>query len=386
MLDLIKFELYKIFSKKSVKAVLLITVLFSAFYIFSDSIGMKSKGLDSLDDAYNIMKEHEGKVITEEGQANIDKTLETLRQKKENEQKLTKEEAVYMNYLSDAYLVIDQSYIINNKVYLTLDEIKNDISNLEKEGMINTYEHKNLKLIYNKVKNIQQPKYYSKFGWYRTTDFKVMAALISVLIVVGLASIFSDEYQSNSAQIMLSCRKGKNKLVLSKIFAGLIFTVAVFIIINGIFLMSALRYNFVGWDKPLELFKYYRATPFDIRIIDYYIAGLGISFIGAIAFALVTMLISLLVKNNMMSLLLSLGIYYAPKFIGDLITIENIAKVFKEINFAAVLKVEGMFIDPNTFNILGNPVLYSTVLISLVAVFIPVVIYLIRYFGKRQTI
>ena len=293
MLDLIKFELYKIFSKKSVKAVLLITVLFSAFYIFSDSIGMKSKGLDSLDDAYNIMKEHEGKVITEEGQANIDKTLETLRQKKENGQKLTKEEAVYMNYLSDAYLVIDPSYIINNKVYLTLDEIKNDISNLEKEGMINTYEHKNLKLIYNKVKNIQQPKYYSKFGWYRTTDFKVMAALISVLIVVGLASIFSDEYQSNSAQIMLSCRKGKNKLVLSKIFAGLIFTVAVFIIINGIFLMSALRYNFVGWDKPLELFKYYRATPFDIRIIDYYIAGLGISFIGAIAFALVTMLISL---------------------------------------------------------------------------------------------
>ena len=115
MLDLIKFELYKIFSKKSVKAVLLITVLFSAFYIFSDSIGMKSKGLDSLDDAYNIMKEHEGKVITEEGQANIDKTLETLRQKKENGQKLTKEEAVYMNYLSDAYLVIDPSYIINNR-------------------------------------------------------------------------------------------------------------------------------------------------------------------------------------------------------------------------------------------------------------------------------
>ena len=204
--------------------------------------------------------------------------------------------------------------------------------------------------------------------------------------MVGLASIFSDEYQSNSAQIILSCRRGKNKLVLSKIIAGLVFTVIVFSIINSIFLISALSYDFIGWDKPLELFKYYRSTPFDMRIIDFYISGLGISFIGAILFALATMLISLLVKNNMMSLLVSLAMYYAPTFISQIVPIDTVSKFLNEINIEQAMGVEAMFIDANTYNILGTPVLYSTVLISLIIIFIPIVTHLIKYLGKRQTI
>lgn len=146
------------------------------------------------------------------------------------------------------------------------------------------------------------------------------------------------------------------------------------------------QYDFIGWDKPLELFKYYRAIPFDMRIIDFYIIELGTSFIGAILFALVTILMSLLVKNNMIALLLSLGMYYVPIFLADFIPIEVLSKVFKEINLAEAVRMVGMFVYPNTYNIFGNPILYSTVLTSLVIVSIPVVIYLIKYFEKRQAI
>ena len=198
--------------------------------------------------------------------------------------------------------------------------------------------------------------------------------------------MFSDEYQSNSAQIVLSCKRGKNKLVSSKIITGLIYTAIVFIIINGVYMFGALQFDFIGWDKPLELFKYYMMTPFDMRIIDYYIAGLGTSFIGAMLFSLVTMLMSLIVKNNMISLLLSLGMYHTPAFVGSFIPIDSIARIFREINLAEAVRIEGMFKFTSTYNIFGNPVLYSTVLISLVVVFIPVVIYLIKYFGKRQAI
>lgn len=385
MIDLVKLELYKIFSKKSVIIVLILTVLFSIFNAVGESVYLKYKGLDSIDDAYSVMKKYEGRVITQEDISNIYRTVENLTKKEKSGKKLTKEEIVYMNFLYDAIVNLDPTYIVNNQYY-TLNEIKDEISNLKKEGKTDTYEYKNIKYIYSKVKNIEEPKYYFKTGWYRTTDFKVIATLITTLIAVGLATIFSDEYESNSAQIMLSCRRGKNKLVLSKIISGLIFTAIVFIIINTIFMMSALRYDFIGWDKPLELFKYYRATIFDMRIIDFYVIGLGISFIGAILFALVTMLISLVVKNNIISILLSLGVYYAPAFLGGIIPIDKIAKVFKEINLAEAVKVEGMFINPNTYNIFGNPTLYSTVLISLVVVSIPVAIYLIKYLGKKQAI
>ncbi|RDY24353.1 hypothetical protein CHF27_003080 [Romboutsia maritimum] len=385
MIDLIKFELYKIFSKKSVMIVLLLTVLFGIFNVVGQDLYLKFKGLDSIDDAYSVMKKYEGKVITQEDISNRDKTVENVTQKEKSGKKLTKEDLVHMHFSYDNPLHVEPTYIINNKLY-SLNEMKDEIRKLEKENKADTYEYKNLNYVYDKVKNIEKPKFYFTHGWLTTANFKIIATLIAVLIVAGLTPIFSDEYQSNSAQIMLSCKNGKNKLVLSKILSGLIFTAIVFIIINTIYIMSALRYDFIGWDKPLRLFKYYGATIFDIRIIDFYIAGLGISFIGAILFALVTMLMSLLVKNNMISLLLNLGLYYVPAFFGNFIPMDSIARVFREINLAEAVKAEGMFINTNTYNIFGNPTLYSTVLISLVVISIPIVIYLIKYFGKRQAI
>lgn len=384
MLDLIKFELYKIFSKKSVRVILILTVLFSLFNVFGESIYLKSKGIDNIDDAYNIMKNHEGKLLTQEVVEKINGTIEALDKKEKDGNKLTKEEVIYKYYLYEA-MISDPTYIVNNKYY-SIDEMKSEIMKLEKENKTDEYEYKNLTFVYEKVKNIEQPKYYFKYGWSTTTDFDTIAVLMSILIAVGLASMFSGEYESNSAQIILSCRRGKDKLVLSKIIAGLTFTVIVFTIINSIFLLSALRYDFIGWDKPLELFKYYRATPFDMRVIDFYIVGLGISFMGAILFALATMLISLLVKNNMISLLLSLGMYYLPTFIAPIIPIDKVAKYLNEINISEAMRVELMFVDTNTFNVFGNPMLYSTVLISLVLLFTPVAVYLIKYFGKKQVI
>lgn len=384
MIDLIKFELYKIFSKKSVRIVLLLTVLFSAFNAFGESINMKSKGLNSMNDVYSVMKEHEGKVIIQEGILKAENTIEKLKEKEKRGEKLTKEEIVYRYYLYEV-MITDPVYMVNNEYY-TIDEIKDEISTLENNNKTDTYEYKNLNFVYEKVKNIEESKYYFKSGWISTTDFNVIATLITTLIVVGLATIFSDEYQNNSAQIMLSCKHGKNKLVLSKILTGLIYTVIMFTIVNGTYMLGALKFDFTGWDKPLELFKYYRNTPFDMMVIDFYITGLGVSFIGAMLFSLVTMLVSLLVRNNMISLLLSLGMYYVPTFVSGFIPIDSMARVLREINLAEAVRIEGMFINPSTYNILGNPTLYSTVLISLVVISIPVVIYLIRYFGKRQAI
>ena len=330
------------------------------------------------------MKEHEGRVIIQEGILKAENTIEKLKEKEKRGEKLTKEEIVYRYYLYEV-MITDPVYMVNNEYY-TIDEIKDEISTLENNNKTDTYEYKNLNFVYEKVKNIEESKYYFKSGWISTTDFNVIATLITTLIVVGLATIFSDEYQNNSAQIMLSCKRGKNKLVLSKILTGLIYTVIMFTIVNGTYMLGALKFDFTGWDKPLELFKYYRNTPFDMRVIDFYITGLGVSFIGAMLFSLVTMLVSLLVRNNMISLLLSLGMYYVPTFVSGFIPIDSMARVLREINLAEAVRIEGMFINPSTYNILGNPTLYSTVLISLVVISIPVVIYLIRYFGKRQAI
>ena len=195
MIDLIKFELYKIFSKKSVRIVLLLTVLFSAFNAFGESINMKSKGLNSMNDVYSVMKEHEGKVIIQEGILKAENTIEKLKEKEKRGEKLTKEEIVYRYYLYEV-MITDPVYMVN-----TIDEIKDEISTLENNNKTDTYEYKNLNFVYEKVKNIEESKYYFKSGWISTTDFNVIATLITTLIVVGLATIFSDEYCSNNVKL-----------------------------------------------------------------------------------------------------------------------------------------------------------------------------------------
>lgn len=385
MLDLIKFELYKIFSKKSVRIILLLTILLGIFNVVAESVSVKYQGVDHIDDVYNIMKEYEGKAITEESAIKAENTINDLKEKKSRGEKLTEKEIVYMNYLYDTMRPPYPAYTVNNELY-TVDEMKDEMNKLKNENKTDTYEYKNLNFIYEKVKNVEESKFYFSHGWLKTADFKAIATLITTLIAVGLAAIFSDEYQSNSAQIMLSCKYGKNKMVLSKMITGLIFTATIFIIINVVYMIGVLLYDFRGWDAPLELFKYYTNTPFDMRVIDFYITGLGISFIGAILYSLVTMLMSLLVKNNMIALLLSLGLYYAPAFAGSFIPIDSVVRVFREINLAEAISIEGMFVNSSTYNILGTPVMHSTLLISLVVVFIPIVMYLIKYFGKKQTI
>ena len=385
MLDLIKFELYKIFSKKSVRIILLLTILLGIFNVVAESVSVKYQGVDHIDDVYNIMKEYEGKAITEESAIKAENTINDLKEKKSRGEKLTEKEIVYMNYLYDTMRPPYPAYTVNNELY-TVDEMKDEMNKLKNENKTDTYEYKNLNFIYEKVKNVEESKFYFSHGWLKTADFKAIATLITTLIAVGLAAIFSDEYQSNSAQIMLSCKYGKNKMVLSKMITGLIFTATIFIIINVVHMIGVLLYDFRGWDAPLELFKYYTNTPFDMRVIDFYITGLGISFIGAILYSLVTMLISLLVKNNMIALLLSLGLYYIPAFFGNFIPMDSVGRVFREMNLAEAISIEGMFVNSSTYNILGTPVMHSTLLISLVVVFIPIVMYLIKYFGKKQTI
>lgn len=385
MLDLIKFELYKIFSKKSVRIILLLTILLGIFNVVAESVSVKYQGVDHIDDVYSIMKEYEGKAITEESAIKAENTINDLKEKKSRGEKLTEKEIVYMNYLYDTMRPPYPAYTVNNELY-TVDEMKDEMNKLKNKNKTDTYEYKNLNFIYEKVKNVEESKFYFSHGWLKTADFKAIATLITTLIAVGLAAIFSDEYQSNSAQIMLSCKYGKNKMVLSKMITGLIFTATIFIIINVVHMIGVLLYDFRGWDAPLELFKYYTNTPFDMRVIDFYITGLGISFIGAILYSLVTMLISLLVKNNMIALLLSLGLYYAPAFAGSFIPIDSVVRIFREINLAEAISIEGMFVNSSTYNILGTPVMHSTLLISLVVVFIPIVMYLIKYFGKKQTI
>lgn len=387
MIDLIKFELHKIFSRKSVLILMLLTIVFAVMNIRSQVI-TKHAGFDNLKEVQKVLEPYEGRTITEEESTRVGLKRDEAYKKRKRGEELTREENMYLYYLNDYMLPINPTYRINGEMYKASD-IKTEIEKLKNEGKTDTFEYKNLEYIYGMVSEKETPTFNFKDPWTRTTDFNVIATLTSTLVAIGIATIFSNEYQSNSSAIILSSKNGRTKLVTSKILAGAIYTLITFVIVNGIYFMSTASIGLKGGDLPLNFFGSYSQTPFDMTMNEFYITGLAVSFIGLLLYAILVMLISLVLRNNMLSLLIGIGIYYVPVFVANLassILGENIGKILREINISEAIRIQGMFRYISTYNIFGEPVLYLTVLTTLVAISIPIVIFLLKYFGKKQEI
>ncbi|WP_158540704.1 ABC transporter permease subunit [Romboutsia weinsteinii] len=383
MIDLIKLELYKILSKKLIIIMILLAVLFGGINIYAN-INPKHSGFDSVKEIKKIFEPYEGRVIKEDEVRKISTKIEEIHNKKKKDIELTKEENLYYYHLRDYMIQTDPMYLINGERY-RLEDIKDEIKNLESKGKTNTFEYKNLDYIHSIISKREAPKFYYKFLWNISADFNVIATLTSTLVAIGIATIFSEDYQRNSSSIILSSRNGKTKLVTSKILTGVIYTFITFIFMNGIYSLNAAAIGFEGGNLPLSLFNGYEGTPFNITMSEFYLRGLATSFMGLLLYASIIMLISLILKNNMLSLLFGLAIYHVPQYIGNFIT-GNIGRILREINISEAVRIQSSFQYTNTYNILGNPVLYSTVLTTLVIIVIPVTLFLIKYFGKKQEI
>lgn len=383
MIDLIKLELYKIFSKKLVLIMILLTVLFGGINIYAN-VNPKHSGFDSVKEVKKILEPYEGKVIDENEAIKISEKTEEIHNKKRKGIKLTKEENLYYYHLRDYMIQTDPLYLINDEMY-KLKDIEDEIKRLENEGKTDTFEYKNLDYIHSLISKRESPKFYYKFLWNQSSDFNVIATLTSTLVAIGIATIFSEDYQRNSSAIVLSSKNGRTKLVTSKILATIVYTFIIFIFINGIYSMNVAAIGFEGGNVPLSFFNGYEGTPFNITMSEFYLIGLATSFIGLLLYASVVILVSLIIKNNMLSLLFGLAIYHAPQYIGNFIT-GNIGRILREINISEAVRIQSSFRYTNTYNILGEPVLYSTVLTTIVIIVLPITLCLIKYFGKKQEI
>ena len=209
---------------------------------------------------------------------------------------------------------------------------------------------------------------------------------IAILIIVSICTIFSNEYQSNTASIIFSSKNGQGRLTLAKVISGLLFSTLIFVIINGIQVLIMAMHGFDGWDVPMSFLFGYGRTPYTINIGTFYIVGLIVSFIGVILFTLIVMLVSLASKNNMISFGIDIAILLGPNFLAKVMPTYTLTRIFMELNIANLMGPIRMFGNISTYNIFGNPTLHLNVLVTIGIISIPIVLYLINKLGKRQVV
>lgn len=385
MKELIKFELYKIFSKKSVLALIVICIISSVLPSITDYLDMKEKGLKSYENIKKIGQEYEGQVITEEKQDNLESMGNQARERYNNGEKINDKDKVITYGMYDYWLSLNSEYMVGGRFY-KFDDIKEKINRLEKEGSKDTYEYKEFKYIHDLIEKKPIPKFYFKFGWRNATEFNMNPLWMAILIIVSICTIFSNEYQSNTASIIFSSKNGQGRLTLAKVISGLLFSTIIFLVINGIQVAILGMHGFDGWNLPLGFLPSYARTPYIMNIGTFYMMGLLVSYIGIVLFTLLVMLVSLISKNDMISFAINVVILLGPGFLAKIMPTYMLTKIFMELNIENLIGPISMFGNISTYNILGNPTLYLNVIVSIAIVSIPIVLYLIHKRGKRQVV
>lgn len=193
-------------------------------------------------------------------------------------------------------------------------------------------------------------------GFVEFGSFMVMG----VMLLLGLSPIYSKEYSSGVDHLLFSSKKGKTSLASAKIGAALIYTFIVVVVWESFNLfLNYLIHGFGGWGTPIQLYTLYTKTgyinsPYALTMVEYHMIQLGIHLLAAIAFALLIVLISSLSKNSLVTFFISGFVFMAPVFLENVEWLKTVVA----FSYVSVARVQFLFNDFKSIDIFGFPILY----------------------------
>lgn len=143
-----------------------------------------------------------------------------------------------------------------------------------------------------------------------------LGTVMALFLAVSLSSIFAGEWHNNTASLVLTTRNGWKQLAHAKILTGVSFSVELFVLLATGNIVSQLFFlGTTGWDMPIQNIKLIAVSSMNMLQAEIY--EYGFTFLGAVGFAGVVMLISSLVKSNVLALLLGLAVCYGPMMVAE---------------------------------------------------------------------
>lgn len=320
-MNLFKYELYKIFSKK-----LVITgiALLLALIV---SMGIRYSYVNDVIKAYNTA------ITSGEKQIMISETD--------------------FEILEDIISYQDSFWTAHKKQLIAL---KNTITKLKKN-----YTYKEKELEYNYLKAIKPPikNIYSSL-WMYVFNHNYVYILSAFLIILGVSPIFSEEYVSKVDALILTSKNGRISIVKAKILAALTFIVI--ISFTACIFQTILAIGILGngnWNNPIQINSEYKSIAYPLSMIGYFLIQFFTNLIANIALGLSILAISAKASNLII-----------PAFTGTIAVvavpiIESTQAAFpKWLNntldfyYIKYIYSDCLYKNFKAFNIFGKPLLY----------------------------
>ena len=167
-------------------------------------------------------------------------------------------------------------------------------------------------------RKVEKPFHYEWVeGWSTLLGSTVadLGVVMALFLGIVLSSLFAGEWHDNTSTLVLrlemvggnrSCKDSYWFSVYMELFALL----AVSSVISQLIFMGT-----AGWDMPIQNIKLIAVAPMNMLQAEIY--EYAFVLLGAIGFAGIVMFISAAVKNNVLTLLLSLTVVYGPMMIAE---------------------------------------------------------------------
>lgn len=351
---LLKYELYKIFSNKFMYLGLVIFIALNFICIHSEY------NMKSCRETYKPFKGYEGKIS--------DEKIELAKKYKKYIETQPEDVNMGIPELSGkSYYTIKVSDIECNK-----DNYLNSLKSYEKEinnATINPLEKTQYELI--KKMGYNDEIYYT-LGWDKILYYNSWTGFffIGALIVLGLSSIFAEEYDTFVDSLILTSKYGKSRLVWAKIGAAFIYTVFVVLALYLLpFIFYGWKFGLKGFDVPIRNANFYSQSTINLKIWQFYIVQILFNIVGGFSLGLFTLLISSISKNKILTAFVSGCAFLIPDLLQRLdMPFQAFFTTFSYTNF---ISLEYLNFHPGFMkNFLGVPIYYEYIMLIIIFVII----------------
>lgn len=394
MLQLIKFELYKLISRK-------LNIVAFAVFILLYSLYLSQLNLTDIEQIRRLHSEWSGPLTEQKVEAarlnEHNLRLDMDRAWEEHLRKSEQGEASPVFEWDEAYRlrILLYSDIINRWERFQVRsakaaELREEIRHAKAAGRNDFVYRKNI-MHYNMLSAIQPPSGDYFRGWGQLIDFANTYGfvILGALMLLALSPVFSEEYAVNMDSLIFSSRHGRRRIVTAKLAASLLIVLScalILLIINVS--VNGMRFGLDGSRVSLqELFKY-RSSPFDLSVFKYFLIQQATHIFGAASFSLLILLLSAFSRSSLIPFFVGGAVYGGPFVLTSIFRIEfAFIQMLREYSYGELIMVEGMFRDFIVLNIFGRPVQYLYVMYILF-LFISAALLFIIYpgFAKRQVI
>lgn len=158
-------------------------------------------------------------------------------------------------------------------------------------------------------------KFDYNYGWedFRETS-TLVCILLSIILIVGMAPVFSEEYTLHTADILLTTRRGKKSAVWLKTAAALSFTIMVCCVV---FLYMWLLYRGIfgtqGLDTSPQFLNGISSYGYCPETVEkFFLMQFGLGLAAMILLTALVLAVSAVCKNAFMSVVISAVVFILP--------------------------------------------------------------------------